>query len=290
MHCIHCGKEIPEAGAFCASCGKPVAVQPTPPPIRKRGPQEEQPSGMALWGGFLILLVMILCVGAYLAISDPPISGPVPLRDDREIRAFIDRQQRAARDTQKEFQSTRERHASTLDPKNLDDAIIVLERRASELRRAIGLVRRSGWSAQGRAMALQPLVEELKWAEQTIAKDTRNHEPPSPHKTRPPVNIAPTQDHATEVNALVRDQKERNATTTRMLRLVRDRYVRSEDQADLDDGVRILRDRASELRSAIRTVTFDRQNWPAEDRARAIAPMIEELEWAEESIVALEQP
>ncbi len=67
-------------------------------------------------------------------------------------------------------------------------------------------------------------------------------------------------------------------------------FARSQDSKHLDEGISILRDRAAELRQAIRDVTLNRGDWSSEDRAKVLAPMLKELEWAESSIGVFEIP
>ena len=82
-------------------------------------------------------------------------------------------------------------------------------------------------------------------------------------------------------------QKIENQRTVAVLGIARDRYARSLDQKYLEEGGRILRTRAADLRILIRTVERNR-TWSREDQAKVILVLSGELEWAENGATAID--
>ena len=82
-------------------------------------------------------------------------------------------------------------------------------------------------------------------------------------------------------------QKIENQRTVAVLGIARDRYARSLDQKHLEEGGRILRTRAADLRILIQTVERNR-TWSREDQAKVILVLSGELEWAENGATAID--
>jgi hypothetical protein len=71
MHCVKCGKVVPESAGFCPACGEPtsaISTQPVPPPVAQAtvSSQKKGPGCLKIGLGIIAVLIVLGVIGSLL--------------------------------------------------------------------------------------------------------------------------------------------------------------------------------------------------------------------------------